>query len=189
LGYTKISKEKADSLGLYDYPEIKNMDQSPIMGKTLPYWQEHAIRYINSKYGSSNQFRLYILLFENKEPEIAELQKSYWYQGNKNELVICLGVNGDSITWCRGFSWCDEPILEVKSRNYFIKNPKLNLYDYSKFIESNLKYWKRKEFNDFNYISVEFTDRQNWAIIIVTILSTIVALIVAIFNDKNDNDR
>jgi hypothetical protein len=173
FGYTKISKEKADSLGLYEYPEIKSIDQCPVIGKKLPYWQEHAIRYINGRYGKEKQFRLYILLYENKKPEIAEYQKSYWYQGNKNELVICLGLKGDSITWCRGFSWCDEPILEIKSRDYFITHPKLNLYRYSKFIEANLKHWHRKEFKDFDYISVEFSGVQTLVLILLMLISTI----------------
>jgi hypothetical protein len=178
LGYTKISKEKADSLGLYEYPKINydNYDQSPIIGIKIPYWQEHQIRVLNARYGQSKQFRMYILLFKNKKPEIAEYQKSYWYQGNKNELTICLGIKGDSVTWCRGFSWSDKPILEIKSRDYFIKHPKLNLYDYGKFIESNLKYWKRKEFKDFNYISVDLTKNQSGTLLILIILSTIIVI-------------
>jgi hypothetical protein len=176
LGYTKISKEKADSLGLYEYPKVNsdNYDQSPIIGMKVPYWQEHQIRVLNSKYGQSKQFRMYILLFKDKNPEIAEYQKSYWYQGNKNELIICLGIKGDSVTWCRGFSWSDKPVLEIKSRDYFINHPKLNLYDYGKFIESNLKHWKRKEFKDFNYISVDLTTTQILIISILTIISTFI---------------
>ena len=175
-------------MGLYDYPNIDVMNQNPIIGRKVKDKDVQRIKYINALYGKAHQFRTYILIFENKDLEISEYQKAYWQNGNKNEFVVCLGVQADSVIWCNPFSWCDEPRLEVLTREYFISNPKLDLDAYGRYLQNKIPInWVRKEFKDFDYISVELSKTQYIILIILTILINIGISIFLIINDiKND---
>jgi hypothetical protein len=182
--YIDISKEEASLLGLYEYPAIKWMNQNPIIGYDASDEEIQKIKYINAIYGKEYQFRTYILIYENAEMEISELQKSYWQNGNKNEFIVCLGVQKDSVIWCNSFSWCDAPKLEVLTRDYFIKNPKINLNDYGTFLESKIPTeWERKQFQDFEYIRIGLSNLQSVILLIICIIINIVIAIILVRND------
>lgn len=172
--YSSMSDEEIKDAGLYEYPEIKMFDQNPILGYSASYEDNLAVRYLNGYRGPKNQFRMFILCFDNPSLEVAEMQKAYWQGGNKNELVVCLGIQGDSVIWCNPFSWCDEPLMEVKVRDYFIKNPHINFKDFAEYVDINLDdNWKRKQFEDFDYISIECSTGEYVFILILILLYNI----------------
>lgn len=186
FNFTKIEEEEADTLGLYNYPKIEDYDQNPVLTTiNLPKNDIDAIRYINGYYGKKYQFRVYVLLFQNKDIEISELQRSYWVGGNKNELVTCIGLDDSlNVKWCNAFSWCDAPTMEVKSESFFMENTKLDLKKYSDMIETCLTNgdWVRKEFEDFDYINVDLTPIQE---IVMLILIAIYNIGMSIFVVRN----
>ena len=185
----EINEEAAKKYNLYDYPEINNRTQSPIIGRVLPEKDVQMIRYINATRGKSNQFRIYMLFFNEDEFDKSERQKAYWQNGNKNEFVVCLGMKQDSVVWTNAFSWCDVPKLEIKTRNYFISNPKLNVYEYGRWLNKNItENWKRKEFEDFKYINVELSKTQTIWIFVLTIIFNLVISACLIFNRHGYDD-
>lgn len=190
--YEDISEEEAKELGLYDYPKIVDYDQCPIIGMSVSKAEDDAIRYINGVYGKSHQFRLYVLIYPNKPSSIADKQRSYWEGGNKNELVMCLGYDTSSkkITWAEGFSWCDSPTLEVKSRQWFQAHPNLNLKAYAEFIKPLIKTsWHRKNFDDFSYIDIELSDTQLTFLFIFMLLYNIGISIYVIGNEFTNDEK
>lgn len=187
--YSDISEEDAKELGLYEYPDINLMNQNPIIGRYASDKDKQRIKYINATYGKTHQFRVYMLFYEGKDIEISEQQKAYWQNGNKNEFVVCLGTQRDSVVWCNPFSWCDEPKLEALTRDYFIQNPKVDIDAYGKWLQSQIPTkWKRKEFSDFEYIHIGLSKGQYIALIIIMILLNIGISVWLIMNDiKNEN--
>ncbi len=187
--YSDISEEDAKELGLYEYPDIHLMNQNPIIGRYASDKDKQRIKYINATYGKTHQFRVYMLFYEGKDIEISEQQKAYWQNGNKNEFVVCLGTQRDSVVWCNPFSWCDEPKLEVLTRDYFIRNPKVDIDAYGKWLQSQIPTkWKRKEFSDFEYIHIGLSKGQYIALIIIMILLNIGISVFLVMNDiKNEN--
>lgn len=184
-----IDKEMADSLGLYEYPEITDLAQNPILGRNVSKEELQIFRYINAMKGKKNEFRTYVLFFNHDEFDKSELQKSYWQNGNKNEFIVCLGMKGDSVAWTNSFSWCDMPKLEVKTRSYFIDNPKLDLVKYGTWLNNNIdENWVRKEFEDFKYIDIELSTGQYIALFFLTILFNIGVGIAVIYNNINYED-
>ena len=184
-----IDKEMADSLGLYEYPEITDLAQNPILGRNVSKEELQIFRYINAMKGKKNEFRTYILFFNYDEFDKSELQKSYWQNGNKNEFITCLGMKGDSVVWTNSFSWCDMPKLEVKTRSYFIDNPKLDLVKYGTWLNNNIDdNWVRKEFDDFNYIDIELSTGQYIALFFLTIVFNIGIGAAVIYNNVNYED-
>lgn len=167
--YGNMSEEEIKENKLFDYPEIKNNDQNPILGFNATDTDIDAVRYLNGYRGPKNQIHVFILCFNNPSLEVAEMQKVYWQGGNKNEFVVCLGVKNNTVIWCNPFSWSDEPMLEVKTRDYFIKHPDINFKDYAEWLDTQIdKNWHRKEFNDFNYLSIELSI--GWYIAILLII-------------------
>jgi hypothetical protein len=59
-------------------------------------------------------------------PEIASRQRDYWAGGNKNEVVMCLGISKGKIEWARGFGWADSPELQVRLSN-ILRDPSFGL--------------------------------------------------------------
>ena len=166
--YGNMSEEEIKENKLFDYPEIKNNDQNPILGFNATDTDIDAVRYLNGCRGPKNQIHVFILCFNNPSLEVAEMQKAYWQGGNKNEFVVCLGVKNNTVIWCNPFSWSDEPMLEVKTRDYFIKHPNINFKDYAEWLDTQIdKNWHRKEFNDFNYLSIELSIGWYIAILII----------------------
>lgn len=166
--YGNMSEEEIKENKLFDYPEIKNNDQNPILGFAATDTDIDAVRYLNGYRGPKNQIHVFILCFDNPSLEVAEMQKAYWQGGNKNEFVVCLGVKNNTVIWCNPFSWSDEPMLEVKTRDYFIKHPDINFKDYAEWLDTQIdKNWHRKEFNDFNYLSIELSIGWYIAILII----------------------
>ena len=187
--YSDISEEDAKELGLYEYPDINLMNQNPIIGRYASDKDKQRIKYINATYGKTHQFRAYMLFYEGKDIEISEQQKAYWQNGNKNEFVVCLGTQRDSVVWCNPFSWCDEPKLEALTRDYFIQNPKVDIDAYGKWLQNQIPTkWKRKEFSDFEYIHIGLSKGQYIALIIIMILLNIGISVFLVMNDiKNEN--
>ena len=184
-----IDKEMADTLRLYEYPDITDLAQNPIIGRNVSKEETQIFRYINAMKGKKNQFRTYVLFFNHDEFEKSELQKSYWQNGNKNEFIICLGMKGDSVAWTNSFSWCDMPKLEVKTKSYFIDNPKLDLVKYGTWLNNNIdENWERKEFEDFNYIDIELSIGQYIALLFLTIAFNVGVGIAVIYNNINYED-
>lgn len=182
--FEDISYKDARKLGLYEYPDIVLYDQNPILGMKFPHEQEQAIRWLNGFYGEERQFRMYLLFFKNKPEEIVEKQRSYWQGGNKNELIVCIGIdNSHKVKWCQAFSWCDSPVVAVKARDWFTSHP-LNLCKFADYIDPIIKKeWHRKSFKDFDYLTIELTDNQYWAIIILLLIFNIGVSIWIVRND------
>ena len=187
--YSDISEEDAKELGLYEYPDINLMNQNPIIGRYASDKDKQRIKYINATYGKTHQFRVYMLFYEGKDIEISEQQKAYWQNGNKNEFVVCLGTQRDSVVWCNPFSWCDDPKHEALTRDYFIQNPKVDIDTYGKWLQTQIPTkWKRKEFSDFEYIHIGLSKGQYIALIIIMILLNIGISVFLVMNDiQNEN--
>lgn len=123
-----VTDEEADSLGLFDYPEKIDKYKCPVfLGGNVSEETQDVFRRLNAKFGPSNQFKLWILVFENKPLSIAHMQENYWVKGNKNELIVCIGINDKKeITWSHSFSWATSNILTVE-----VKAEVMNLFEYT----------------------------------------------------------
>lgn len=187
----RITRKKALELGLYDYPPIDRYEiQNPILGPISDTVAVKAIRMLNACFGKEYQFRMYVCIFRNKPMEISELQKQYWEGGNKNEFVVCLGMENDTtVSWVNSFSWCDKPRLEVLTRTWFAEHPTFDIPMYAQFLAEKIpSNWNRKNFEDFNYLNVNLA---MWQYVVIIVLMLIVEGILSGFVIYNEytNDK
>jgi hypothetical protein len=197
FGFTKLKDCDVKKLKLHDYPELitqtkencffgNDLNQNPFLGYKPTKAELNRFQFINGYYGPRKQFRVFLLFFYNKPHSVVEDQRSYWEGGNKNEMIMCFGL--DSVTkkiqWVDAFSWCDKPTFAVKFRDYMNGKEKLNLTDIANFTEYGAThYWVRKDFKDFDYIKVELTNTQLiWLFIIVLLFNIGMSLFIVLNN-------
>ena len=154
----------------FGYPEINNFDAPTVLSRhfNIAPNTERAFRVFNSIFAPKVEMHLFILLFDasTASVNIVDKQRSFWHGGNKNEFVVCIGLKGEEVEWVRAFSWADEPVWEVKTVDWFRRNPRKELIDFLSWLKENYTVWKRKEFSDFNYIRVSLA---MWQVLIVMI--------------------
>ena len=184
-----INDKYAEELGLFKYPEIdEDGDQLSILGYRAFPESVKKMKFINGYYGKQLQLRTYLLIFKNKPYSISEKQRSYWDGGNKNEIVICIGIDSltQKVQWTNAFSWMDNPMLELKVEDYFLSknNKPISINQFCDWYETKgIKLWEIKEFKDFDYISVELTAEQYKYILIFILIYNILISIYVINNE------
>ena len=180
--FEKISGKDADALGLIDYPDITDFDAPAILSRHFNVAEstDRAYRVFNSIIAPNAEMHLFVLLFDASASsvDVVEKQRSYWYGGNKNEFVVCLGLQGGEVKWARAFSWADEPVLEVKVADWFRRNPKKELADFLSWLEGNYMLWTRKEFSDFSYIRVSLAMWQVFLVILTAAAGSALAIYI-----------
>lgn len=179
-----ISDEDAYMEGLYPYPAINNHDAPALLSSMATVTADLSgvdmrLRIFNAVVAPGVEMRLFVLLFNaDKGVEIAERQRMYWKGGNKNEFTVCLGVDGDKVAWAHAFSWSDDVTLAVKVRDWFVRNPAFNLDAFLDWFLTQYSDFSRKEFSDFGYLRPKLTLWQILAIILVSVVENVVALLL-----------
>jgi hypothetical protein len=113
------------------------------------------------------------------------MQEAYWDGGNDNELVICIGLDNKTrkIQWTRPFTWSPERSIIPDVREDIMTYSRFNVDNIAKSVYINVKKeYKRKDFKEFSYITVEPPTWAKWVTFIVTLIVTVVLCWWAITN-------
>ena len=184
--YVDVDTMDVNFYGLYDYPRYdRDKHYQPcLLGVSDPV-AEHKLQILNGELGDKKQVRAYIIVFKNQPIAASTYQQSYWKGGNKNEVLITIGIDDDdNIKWSNVFSWSDKESFKIQIRDFIILNKKLNILktiEYTK--EQLLTDFERKEFSDFDYIEVEMTFNQYIGLFIANIILNIILSIIFIKNN------
>ncbi|MDE6338728.1 MAG: hypothetical protein K2K97_02935, partial [Muribaculaceae bacterium] len=156
--FKHIEEWEAEEMGLLNYPAIYTHDAPCVLSNDIfvPDYVNELFRKFNARYAPASQMRLYVLLFDSRRGMgISERQREYWQGGNKNEFVVCIGMKSASeVEWARAFSWADEQSKEVETGQWLMNHPRMDWVAFHDWLRGHLRNWKRKEFKDFDYISV-----------------------------------
>lgn len=195
--FAEVSPEEAKLNGLYEYSEVTGYKQKTVLGLDSIQWMnpndklylEKMIDYNNGEMGARKQARIWALFFQDKPAVTANLQEAYWKGGNKNEMIICVGLSSHTnwVQWVRPFSWTTNRTLLVDLREDLIKTGKFSGKAFSQVIRKDMERFERKEFKEFSYITV---DPPFWAIVttfIITIIITVACCWWAVVNETETN--
>jgi hypothetical protein len=190
--FEEVSDKSKLAWGLYDYPEIPALYQPCVLGRPISIKANRKFQYINGYYGVNKQFKLFILFFKDQSIESAFKQRSYWEGGNKNELVVCVGTNkSGKLQWCKSFSWMDKPELEVRIDGFMNKylDRQVDLDKFADWLPKEIEqHWKRKEFKDFDYLTIEVTTAQLiWILVIIGLYNIGMSIWIVINEFENEN--
>jgi hypothetical protein len=186
--FRKIEKEEKEERNLFDYPEIKGHHCSMILGYTDSV-AEHKLELLNARLGNTKQIRVWITVYHDSSLETALAQQSYWQGGNKNELILAVGIDAeDKVQWGYVYSWTEKEVLKAECRDKITdqEGKKLNLSAMVDEVRPLIeKDWERKHFRDFNYLTVEPPNWCIWTTYITTILSNILISVWVVNNKFN----
>ena len=189
FNYPDVSPDDVESYGLYEYPSIvKYQKQDHLLGSSNKS-VERDLDILNAKLGPKKQVKLFVLVFRNKTKRSAEMQEWYWKGGNKNEFIVCIGLdNDDNVQWCYPFSWTEAQNTKVNTRTFIEEQDTLDWKATTDFLYNEMETnFRRKEFSDFDYLTVELSSGQTWALWIITIILCGILTIIFVVNDF-DND-
>lgn len=176
----EVSKKDAKKYGLYEYPDVNGFYQRNILGLdsmnflSQPYKNGayKMFEFFNGNYGPKRKIRTYILLFNNKPIDVGIKQKNYWIGGNKNELVVCIGLdkNSGKLDWVYPFTWSENKRIAVDIREDVMNMDTLNFTNLYHILDDATKTFTYRDFNQYNYLSVDPPTWEVWFVYILTFL-------------------
>lgn len=192
FNFPEVTKEDKEVYDLKDYPKVDDYAVSWDITNKYPYLLgynntliNHKLNLYNSELGGKKQCILFVIVFKNKPESAALYQQAYWKNGNKNEYVLCIGVDGnDKIKWAKSFSWTEVHSLLIDIDKYVLKKETLdldNIIDYT-YTQLSTRF-ERKSFKDFDYLSVA---PPTWAIITAYIVTFILCALLSWYFIANE---
>lgn len=172
FNFQKVDNQDKNTYGIYEYKPVGDVfHYDPIYGGNNDSASRQLSRW-NALMGMDKQLQMNILVFKNQPLQAAAVQEAYWKRGNKNELILCVGVKNNTIEWTKVISWTDAELLKIKVERTVASMP----YDLPAIVDTMAVYagkmWVRKKFADFKYITVEPTpEAVLWAFILTLILT------------------
>jgi len=180
-------QEIEDTEGLFDYPEIEDRTQVPsILGDGGPTLKtaNRKLCIRNAELGRKKQVRMWILVFKNAPMQSALDQECYWKGGNKNEMVLCIGVDDTyKVKWSYVFSWSEAEKVKIDIRQFAISQDTLDLDAIADNMGDAVNAgFVRKEFADFSYLTVVPPFSAVLTVYIVTLLVNAGIAVFAVLN-------
>lgn len=185
---TRMKRKMAKKIGLFDYPSVKDSEQQVILrheAVNCPddfFMANVALQRLNAFCGSKHQIHVFILLFPaDMGIGISQQQYDYWKSLNKNELVVCLGIDDGKVKWTRAMCWGGEPKeLDILYRDYYISDSRLRLTEFVYFMRDNIDKWKRVEAKDFKYLGTHMSFGGGMLYLFISLILSAVILYVAL---------
>jgi len=181
--FPDITAQDVKQYSLYNYPKVTGFQQETILGLDSIRWltsQEKAKfhqwgMFLDGYLGPKKHARIYYLLFRDQPHLAGKMQAARWFGGNDNELVICIGLSSKSrkIQWVYPFSWTPKRETLVDVREDLMKDTTFNVDSIATATWKDVeKDFKRRDFKEFSYVTVEPPLWGKWVTWIITIILT-----------------
>jgi hypothetical protein len=164
---------------LFDYNPCHHLTYNPLYGWADKGATEKLTK-ANAWNGKRKQLHMNILVFiDQPSVEAALYQQSYWKGGNKNEYNVCVGLKGQQIEWCKVISWTEVDILKLETEQAIVAMGKFDAELVADWMIENVpQKWIRKEFADFEYISISIPTAGKVTSFVLICISTVGMCIV-----------
>jgi hypothetical protein len=166
-----VDEEEQTQLALHVYPTVSYTSGGLFSGSKIDYHTTPSILgnggpttaaanktlcLNNALMGKRKQVRMWILLYQGSEAA-AHAQQNLWQNGNKNEFIVCIGVDKQfNVKWANVFSWCEQELLKIEVRDFIRDQKKLDLEEVVGYMSANVEQkWHRREFAEFSILTVE----------------------------------
>jgi hypothetical protein len=186
--FDKPDTAEIKEYGLFEYPKIYNVFHQELILGVDNDEAEKKLQILNARLGGPKQVRVFILVFKNQPRQAGIMQENYWEGGNKNEFVVCIGIDDQHrITWAHDFSWTEREDAKVEVRTFIEGKSYLPLVDIVDYLSKEMTdKWERKDFADFDYLNIEPTLKQVVWIYILTILVNVGICWWAVANEHEE---
>lgn len=194
FSFLKVEENDVKQYGLYEYPEVKGYTQNNVLGINQVKWltpneQAWFVReanFINGNYGPKKHVRVYFLFFVDKPSLAAKMQEAYWVGGNGNELVVCIGLSSKTkkTQWVAPFTWSPVRRIVPDIREDIMKSENFDVQNTINVVEKHVNAeFKRMDFAEFSYISVEIP---TWSKVVIWIIVSMATFGIFYWNVSNE---
>lgn len=186
--FNKPDSSDVKQYKLFDYPLVQSLFKQDLILGYEDKIAERKLQILNARLGNPKQVRTFILIFKNQPIQAGIMQENYWEGSNKNEFIVCIGIDNDkNIQWVHDFSWTEKEECKVETRHFIESQKKLNLSKTVDYLYEEIQTkFLRKNFEDFDYLNIEPTRKQIVWILIITVLINISIAIWVVKNDINE---
>lgn len=158
--FLPVAPEDVKKYDLKQYPAITdNYNMVSILGDNSDdaLAADRKIKYLNGLLGPKKQVKVFVLVFQNQPVDAALYQEWLWSGGNKNEFVVCVGIDKQrNVKWCKTISWTTSELLKVNVKSFVQKQRKLDLQALAYYMQVQIdKQFVRRQFKEFSYLTVE----------------------------------
>ena len=184
-----------DKVGVHRWPPLSSHFEDPaVLGSCKGSLEaDRRLQRLNAKLGASKQVHVWVLLFQDKDREIAEAQEALWVGANNNEFVVAIGMRGDTPTWVHPFCWSPDgdatnDTLKIRVRDFVMLKPSgFDIVKLADFLEKEVaQHWRRKPRRELAYLQIELP---TWAGVLCMSVSILICCGVGYYAVQNDFDR
>ncbi len=180
--YTHIKPPKEVNVFPYDFGSIYNPMR--LYGSASKHFDKLTFDRLNTELGPKKKINIIFVGFNTPDEMIAKYQEAKWLGGKKNDLVICYYAPDASkpAQWSCVFGYTDSTLAKRNIETIMLTYP-INNDILLKIREEIIANYTIKNWDDFNYISIEPpTSAIIWLIVLMVITQTG----LYIFFHKND---
>lgn len=207
----KVSDKDRVLYDVFDYPSVPggwrltsiltNGKRYPKADMRLQYYNA----YLNTNKGGYKKVRMWILVYHNQPQESAELQRAYWKDANKNEVVVMIGTKDGEIAWADVMAQTTDAkseAMKIEIRNTLLVDMRegkngwsrklddgtmLKFVDY--FAQMVHDYYTKPDFHQYDYIQVQPSLFAIMISLIVVLIVNVGAAAFVIINPWGENSR
>ncbi len=189
--FDDLDPEEVRQYDLKEYPDVRDgYKMDAVIGDSSrdASVANKKLMYLNGKLGPMKEVRAFILVFKDQPMEAAFKQEAYWKGANMNEFIVCIGIDSErNVSWCRIISWTTNETLKVEFADFVMHQKKLNLKKVAEQLGPSLMSFERRDFKEFNYLTVEPSLTAIIVTYVITILVNIGVTVWAIRNEFNED--
>jgi len=197
IRFRKVDEKTKKKYGLIDYPDGGGWgyEMVSVLDNNGRWWAlgDKKFRYLNGILGPIKRVRLWVMIFNGQPRDAAHWQRDYLKGGNKNEVIICIGVDkARNVTWAEVISWTEKKAVHVEVRNHIEANMKTlsdkTLVELGDYVEELIRkrYIKPDFKKKFAHLSVQPSTTSMVVIGIIILLINIGVAVFVVMNQFHD---
>ncbi len=180
FNFIKLTPEQRKMV--FDYPVINDpFSSNRVMGQAKNTVSVKDWDCMNSRLGPTKKVNLILIGFESSDMFMAELQRSHWNGGKKNDLVLCYGPG-----WSKVFGWSDSDILKKDLETILLEGNVSNL-TVPRIEQAVQAGYERTNWHKFDHLMVE-PNTNTWWMFWIAIIVTQVTLYAYFHSNQFDKD-
>jgi len=180
--YTHVNPPK--DVKLFEYKLGSRYVPDRLYGKANQHFDELVFNRLNTELGPIKKINIIFVAFNTPEEMISKYQEAKWLGGKKNDFVICYYAPESSkpAKWSYVFGYTDSVLAKRNIETIMLTLP-INNDIFIPIKDEIIKNYTIKNWDDFNYISIE---PPTSAIIWLIILMTATQIGLYVWFHKND---
>ena len=186
-GVYKYEEVDPKKYKVFDYPKDQFFDSPAAIGEVKI--ADRPLQDLNARLGALKKFRLWVVTFDSSSSVKDGLrQEAYWKGSNKNELVVCLGLDKNkNILWSHVFTWSESYLLKQEVKDYLDNSKWFDVPSFAEWLEPKVvAQWEKREWSDFDHISVSLSPAQLFWTIVLSVVATCGVLYVSVMNSTEN---